>query len=245
MIGIYQITNPNGKAYIGKATNWNKRQNDYKSLNCKKQPKIYRSLLKYGVENHVYELIKKCTKKQLDKFEVYYKQQFINQFGWENALFCEIYDIGGGPKSNETKLKMSNSQKGLPKPKPEDFGEKHSKRMKGRKYTKEHCENISKANKGKKRTKEQNEYLSSITKGIPKPKGFSKKLSKLLKGKKRGSYKTNKPILQFDKQGNFIKEWESQTLFCKYYKVGDGWVNNCLTGRSKSIKGFILKYKNG
>ncbi len=243
MIGIYKITNPNGESYIGQTTNWKNRQGFYKNLICKKQPKIYASLLEYGIENHTYELIEECYLSKLDAREAFHKRKFIKEFGWEKALFYRIKDGKGGLDSDETKLKKSKSQKGIPKPKPKGFGEAHSKRMKGRKWTKEHCDNISKGNKGKIRTEEHLLNMSLAKKGISKPKNFGKKLSKLMEGKERGDYKTNKPILQYNKQGEFIKEWENQAQFCKALGVNDGWVNNCLNGRSKSIKGYILKYK--
>ena len=43
-IGIYKITNLiNGKIYIGQSVNILKRWLSYKKLNCKGQPKLYRS----------------------------------------------------------------------------------------------------------------------------------------------------------------------------------------------------------
>ena len=51
----------------------------------------------------------------------------------------------------------------------------------------------------------------------------------------------NKPILQFDLDGNFIREWE-----CAYdvgKEVNKG-INNCLKGRQKTAFGYLWKYKN-
>ena len=58
--GIYKITNPEGKIYIGKSKNINTRFNHYKSLNCKNQPEIFYSLKKYGWFHHSFEIIEKC-----------------------------------------------------------------------------------------------------------------------------------------------------------------------------------------
>ena len=116
LIGIYKITSPTGKIYIGQSTDINKTwKYRYNNLNnrLKKQPKIFNSLLKYGVGNHKFEIIEECSENKLDEQESYYKQQFINEFGWSKALFCEIYDSNkGGSKSEETKQKQSNSLKG-------------------------------------------------------------------------------------------------------------------------------------
>ena len=51
MIGIYKITSPSGKIYIGQSKDIEKRFKAYKNLKCKGQPYIYRSLLKYGSGN--------------------------------------------------------------------------------------------------------------------------------------------------------------------------------------------------
>ena len=110
--GIYKITNPNGKTYIGKATNLIRRKNAYKGLFCNKQPKIYNSLKKYGWEQHVFEIIELCSIKDLIDKEIYYKTEFINSNGWEMALFINIKDEGGGLFKDETKHKISQAKKG-------------------------------------------------------------------------------------------------------------------------------------
>ena len=48
--GIYKITNPNGKVYIGQSIDIDKRWNKYKVKNCKPQIRLYNSLNKYGGE---------------------------------------------------------------------------------------------------------------------------------------------------------------------------------------------------
>jgi hypothetical protein len=40
MIGIYKITNPNGRIYIGQTTNSVVRRKKYEKLHCKDQPSI-------------------------------------------------------------------------------------------------------------------------------------------------------------------------------------------------------------
>jgi len=59
MIGIYKIINPFGKIYIGQSVNIEKRFKTYKALskNVIGQTKLYRSLKKYGAENHKFEIL--------------------------------------------------------------------------------------------------------------------------------------------------------------------------------------------
>ena len=45
-IGIYKITNPKGKVYIGQSININKRWNAYRNLKLKSQTKLLNSLKK-------------------------------------------------------------------------------------------------------------------------------------------------------------------------------------------------------
>lgn len=51
----------------------------------------------------------------------------------------------------------------------------------------------------------------------------------------------NIPILQYDLDGNFIREWECAADVGK--KVKDN-ICHCLKGRYKTAYGFIWKYKN-
>ena len=46
--GIYKLTSPSGKCYIGQSINLDKRLNMYRLLHCKAQTHLYRALLKYG-----------------------------------------------------------------------------------------------------------------------------------------------------------------------------------------------------
>lgn len=109
MIGIYKITSPSGKIYIGQSININRRFGEYKRMNCSQQPKIYNSLKKYGPENHIFEIIEECLIEQLNDKEKYYKICFnsINE-----GLNCELNDNGVGPRSEEVKEKIRKSQMG-------------------------------------------------------------------------------------------------------------------------------------
>ena len=61
MVGIYKITNPKGKVYIGKSIDINKRLTYYKHYSHRKtQHKLNNSISKYGFENHTLEIIEEC-----------------------------------------------------------------------------------------------------------------------------------------------------------------------------------------
>lgn len=110
MIGIYKITNPNGKIYIGQSSNIEKRFYSYKKLNCKGQKKLYNSLIKYGVINHKYEILQLCEKEQLNELEVYYIELF-QTFNNKNGLNLKSGGCANCNYSDESKKKMSDIRK--------------------------------------------------------------------------------------------------------------------------------------
>lgn len=52
------------------------------------------------------------------------------------------------------------------------------------------------------------------------------------------------PIIQYDMNNSFIKEWPSTQEAATFYNIQKGHICNALNGRSKSSNGFIWKYKN-
>ena len=111
MIGIYKITSPNNKVYIGQSVDIEKRLKRYKNLNCKKQSKIYNSLNKYGVENHIFEIIEECEVEFLNERERYWQDFYKSNT--QKGLNCRLTktDDKSGKLSKETKLKMVNARK--------------------------------------------------------------------------------------------------------------------------------------
>jgi group I intron endonuclease len=131
MIGIYKITNPNGKIYIGQSINIEKRFISYKKLNCINQPKLYNSFIKYGIDNHTFIILEQCFVEELNIKERYY-QIYYNSIN-RNGLNCKLTNVNdsNGVFCEETKLKMSKSAK-------------------IKIFTKEHRENMSKNRIGNK-----------------------------------------------------------------------------------------------
>lgn len=69
-----------------------------------------------------------------------------------------------------------------------------------------------------------------------------------LNSKKYPKYNPIKPyinknlIIQFDKQGNKIREWNDYKDICDKYNIHCSSLYNCLNGRIKSLKGYVWKY---
>ena len=159
IIGIYKITSPSGRVYIGQSINILEREKWYKYIYCKRQPKIYYSINKYGWEAHQFDIIEECLVEQLDEKENYW-EIFYNSV--EKGLNCNYWDktpTRGKKHTQETKDKISKATKG--KIRSKETKEKMSKSSKGFSKSKQHSKNISKA-----------------TKGVKKQEGFGLKISK-------------------------------------------------------------------
>jgi hypothetical protein len=81
--------------------------------------------------------------------------------------------------------------------------------------------------------------ISKSLKGKSKPKDFNKDNPNL-----KDRLINNKPIIQYDKKENFIKEWNSAKEAERYYNMSNNCINSCLRGKTKSSGGYIWKYKN-
>ena len=202
--GIYKIKSPSNKVYIGQSINIEKRKRIYKYYDSyvnSHGPKIHNSLNKYGFENHIFEVIEECSIEDLDSRETYWKMYYLEKVSndWSKVLFCGLYDNGGGPKSEETKRRISEAKKGT------------KGRPKGIKMPKEYGDSIRSeernikiglGNIGKLRPQ-----VGDALRGIPLTEQHKMKISISSKNKTRN----RKPIIQYDLKGNFIKRWESGT----------------------------------
>jgi hypothetical protein len=59
-----------------------------------------------------------------------------------------------------------------------------------------------------------------------------------------GKHKGVKPVLQYDKQGNFIKEWNSITEAEFKLNLCKGRISSCCRYINKTAGGFIWRFKN-
>jgi group I intron endonuclease len=118
-IGIYKITNPSGKIYIGASKDILKRWNsDYKYIcNVKSQIKLYKSFKKYGISNHTFEIVEICNVNFLFNKEIYWIN-FYNSYvsGLNSTKGGENPPLQNKPKSEQHKEKIRNSK----------LGQKHS-----------------------------------------------------------------------------------------------------------------------
>lgn len=107
--GIYKITSPNNKVYIGQSIDLDYRYNCYRLLKCKQQKKIYNSLLKYGFDNHLFEVVENCDIELLNERERYW-QEYYNCV--ENGLNC-AYTKTNNKSGKHSKETINNIKKAL------------------------------------------------------------------------------------------------------------------------------------
>jgi group I intron endonuclease len=141
--GIYKITSPTSKVYIGQSIDIHQRWKFYSFFNCKNQIQLYNSLKKYGYKKHKFEILETCSIDELDHREIYWKNYYLDKFNnnWKKVLFCKLYDSGGGPLNENIKQKISKSLLG--KNKTPTHKNNISKARTGMSFTQQHKDNMS------------------------------------------------------------------------------------------------------
>lgn len=93
IVGIYKITSPSGKVYIGQSWNITKRWTYYLNNKSNKQVFLLRSFNKYGKSAHVFEIIHELPKDVsqliLDNYEISYMEYY-------RAVGIELMNIKEG-----------------------------------------------------------------------------------------------------------------------------------------------------
>jgi group I intron endonuclease len=117
MIGIYKITSPSGKVYIGQSMDIEIRFVNYKRLtSCKRQRRLFNSLKAHGAKSHTYEIVEECLQNLLNVRERHW-QEIFDVIG-KNGLNCRLTGEGdrSGFHSAESKALMSIRQAGINNP---------------------------------------------------------------------------------------------------------------------------------
>ena len=200
MVGIYKITSPTDKVYIGQSWDLEKRVKCYKGLHCKCQIKLYNSLVKYGWEEHTFEvthqLNKENTQLEMNYWETFYWQKCKD----EGLELLNVREPGSnGKMSEESKRKMSEAHKDKPRtPHSEETKRKMSEAKKGksrseetkrkmskavRSVSQESKRKMSEAKKGKTLSEETKRKMSEARRGRPESEEHKRRISEAKKGK--------------------------------------------------------------
>lgn len=263
IVGVYKITSPSEKIYIGQSTNIYLRwERDYYTLQCKDQPKLYNSLKKYGPENHKFEIIEECSLEQLNERERYWQDIYnvLSKNGL-NLLLTSTNDKSG-KHSNDTINKMKSYWS--------EYYKSNSGHNKGIKQSEE--TRLKKSNSALARHVFQyslngsfikswnriidverqlniaNQSITNCCKGIKNSAGgfvwrYQDSPIELLENiKPVRSAKYGISVYQYDLNGNFIRKWKNIKEAGIELGIDNGSISNCCKGKQKTAYSFIWKY---
>ncbi len=186
IIGIYKITSPSGKIYIGQSIDIISRWATHKKAQVDSSTILYNSIKKYGADSHKFEVLCQCDIAELNNLEKYYIDLF-QTFNSKHGM--NIRDGGGsfGKHSEITKAKISKSHIGI----------KHSDKTK---------EKIRQITTGKKQSAETIEKRVSKFRGKPsKVRGQTWKWSE-------ESKKNLVDVCKKRDKNQYKKTWETRRL---------------------------------
>lgn len=222
MIGIYKITSPSGKIYIGQSIDIDRRWNEYHKLKCKQQQKLYNSFIKYTTNKHIFEKIEECIIEQLNERELYWGLHY-DVLG-NNGLVLRLGQ-SRGQLSKETIQKMR-------KPKSEIHKQNLSLSRIGIKFTEDQCKKIS--------SSKTNHSCYN-----------AEWYSKMMEGRKNIVYNRSEQhtesiieaksiaILQLDKDNNIINKWKSAADAARHLEgFNQPNIQRCVSGKSDMYKGY-------
>lgn len=172
-MGIYGLQNKikPEKWYIGQSVDiFDRWKTAYENVSCKTQPKIYRALKKYGIENFNKIVLEECEKESLSEKEIKWINIYrSNQIGYNLTAGGSGGNTRQGRKNNrDHRKRISESKKG------KVFTEAHKKALSdawkrrtadqikkcGRVFTDDEKNHLRNLRKGKKLTDEQKQKIS-------------------------------------------------------------------------------------
>lgn len=236
--GIYKITSPSNKIYIGQSINLRSRYKLYRRLasNIKSQVALYGSLLKYGFDAHKFDIIEECLSCKLNEQERYWQEYYeVLKYGL-NCILTKTNDKSG-TCSELTKKRKSEAAPTHPI-KQYDLNGSFIKDW-GRIIDVERELRIA------------NQTITNCCKGIKDSAGgfiwrYQDSPKELLENiKPVKSMKYGIPIFQYDLEGKFIKEWDSIKKASLELKIDLASICNVCknNGKAKTAGGFKWGYK--
>lgn len=233
--GIYRITSPTGRIYVGSSKNIYKRWKSYYRLSCKEQPKLYHSLNKHNPTNHIFDILEECVPGLLSDREIYWGLHYdvLSRVNLNGHLgrFKKII-------SDETINKRVGTTVSF------DITKHFSKLY-------EHHDQVVELYKNK-----TTSYIASILNCnvgtvinylkrcklyIPNKNKIITRSDKAKSSQKSTLNKSNKPLIQCDLFGNFIREWSSISEAKKFHK---GDIQAAVAGNQRHANGFLWKAKS-
>lgn len=229
--GIYKITSPTGRIYVGKSKDIRKRWMSYLNIRCKSQPKLYRSLVKYGPKAHKFEVLEECLYEQLDDREVHWGVKFRVL---EKGNLNTVLGSAGVTKSHKRKI-----VKNLLSPQVTakaiiqysidgSFIKEWGSIASAARHLNIGETGIQKCCKG-----HRCQYKNHIWrfKKDNKIEGFEIRTSK-------------KVVIQMDLKGVFVKEWPSASDAARYFNADPNNISACCKKNQATAFGYTWRFKD-
>ena len=271
--GIYLIQNSiNLKTYIGSSSDIYKRWVRHKYVlnnNCHENEYLQRAWNKYHNANFKFIILLQCDNLYLIEWEQFFIdcfKSFKYKFGYNIIPYANRSKLSfrtrkkiskahkGKIISMETRCKMSLSRLG--KVNSEETRKRISHSNIGKHcgsnhivFTEEIRKKMSDSHKGRKKSEEfkkkasermKKSWSNGFGKNLPYPKWlFTEKIFK------ENGIKRRRPLLQFDLNGNFIKEFShGKQISLELGIKTASHAFSCAQGKRKTAYGYIWKYKN-
>ncbi|PRY38521.1 group I intron endonuclease [Spirosoma oryzae] len=256
--GIYKITSPSGRVYIGQSINIPSRWVAYRYYYKKDRSLIlYHSFEKYGYKKHKFEVLEFCDASELNNRERYWIEYFKSNFRkYPQNRGLNLQDGGnvppifeGVPKSEETRKKIAEKLR-----KSHFEGKYLEKRAIRLGYP--FC--VIPENK--------NSFLGNVSEGIndlalvtphkslqlglsrreilSKIKGEKKVVTQaIIDGNLRKGLKTRKVVYQYSLDGTLLNTFNGLVEVKSELGLNPSAISRCCKGLQRQAFGFIWKYK--
>ena len=238
--GIYKITSPTNRVYIGQSNDVRRRILTYlEPKGGLSQVRLKASFNKHGIDLHSLIILEVCEENLLNERERYWQEQY-NVLS-KSGLNCKMTTTlnKSGVLSDETKKLIGSKTKGTTKTcqsimkkvyqyaKDGTFLQEYVSLREAERQTGIHASSIGHSIKGKGYYKSAGGYLWSYSK-LENHNGYIGQVGKM--------------IQQYNLDNILIQEFESICSAAKQLNISKSGIIRCCKGKQKQCGGFIFKY---
>lgn len=214
--GIYEVIAPDGKIYVGQSRDIFSRWMYYKSKKCKDQRLIFESFMNFGVENHIFKIVKAfdmdCQQVELDFLERSVMLSHVS-----NGVEMLNLTVGGIEKTKYSSKSLEWMTKRM-EHEPNGSKKRKEKRALSRSLR-------AKKEKVEPKLNKNDEFYWSVTRVENNLKVFAN------------------PVIQLSLDGGFIKEWESMASASRNLNISPKTIRKSLLGIFMPKNKFKWVYK--
>jgi group I intron endonuclease len=249
---IYKITSPTGRVYIGQTRNVILRFRSHRNFKyCRYKSALINSFNKHGRDSHLYEIVHLLPNDVEQSILDIYEQLYMDCYANCNVDLLNSKQGGyKGAHSEDAKTKMSEKAKLYLKNNPSKIREYAARINKAKEqWQKENpgylVEKIQELKSGAKKWREKNpeSVKVNIKKANDASAAIKTGMKRSLEDRKKISEGQYIPIMQFDKAGNYLKDWPSIKAAANVIGLHNSTIVHCLKGKQKTAGGFTWRYK--